>query len=155
LPLCNYCCPPDKAGFSRQSSYWAIASFCKSIIENNPYVDEILEVNTVAKNDVAAFRQYRKKIYRQQREGVYDEVFILHNTDTNHAYYDGCIRSSILKAYPKPITVPIQPVLRLYPEEIERADQFASDNDLSNYKEVVLFEYAPKAVNPISRWNLR
>jgi hypothetical protein len=124
---------------------WAIASFCKTIIANNPYVDEILEVDTVEKNDVAAFRRFKKKIYRQQKEGVYKEVFIVHNADTNLAFYDGSIRSSILKAYPNPITVAVQPVLRLYPEEIERANKFIADNNLKNYKEIVLFEYAPQS----------
>src|SRR6187399_186933 len=62
---------------------WAIAAFCKSIVANNPYIDEVLEVNTVVKNDVAAFRRFKKEIYRRQKEGVYDQVFIVHNTDTN------------------------------------------------------------------------
>jgi ADP-heptose:LPS heptosyltransferase len=124
---------------------WAIASFCKMIIANNPHVDEILEVNSVAKNDVAAFRRFKKDIYRQQKEGIYDEVFMIHNMDTNHAYYDGSIRNSILKAYPHPITVPVQPVLRLFPEEIANANKFAIQNGLRNYKEVLLFEYAPQS----------
>jgi ADP-heptose:LPS heptosyltransferase len=124
---------------------WAIASFCKNIIANNPYVDAVMEVNTVAKNDVAAFRRFKKEICRQQKRGIYDEVFIVHNADTNHAYYDGSIRSSILKAYPNPITVPIQPVLRLLPGEVEKANKFALDNDLESYRNVVLFEYAPQS----------
>lgn len=124
---------------------WAIASFCKSIILNNPFVDETLIVDSVAKNDVAAFRRFKKEIYSQQKEGFYDEVFIVHNTDTNHAYYDGSIRSSILKAYPHPITVPVQPVLRLFSHEIEKANKFALDNGLENYQDIVLFEYAPQS----------
>jgi hypothetical protein len=124
---------------------WAIASFCKAIIANNPYVDAVLEVNTVQKNDVAAFRRFKKEIYRQQQAGVYDKVFIVHNTDTNHAYYDGCIRSSILRAYPNPITVPVQPVLRLYTDEIEKVNKFVLDNNLESYRHVVLFEYAPQS----------
>ena len=45
---------------------WAIASFCKSIIFNNPFVDEILEVDSVAKNDTPALRTFKKKIYKQK-----------------------------------------------------------------------------------------
>ncbi len=88
---------------------WAIASFCKPIIENNPYVDEILEV-AIEKNNVQAFRKFRKKIKLLKKNGAFDEVFITHNMDTNLAYYDGCIRSGILSAYPNHITVPVQPV---------------------------------------------
>ena len=42
---------------------WAIAGFCKSIIANNPFVDEVVEVNSVAKNDEASFKRYKKEIY--------------------------------------------------------------------------------------------
>ena len=124
---------------------WAIASFCKSIILNNPFVDEILEVNTVAKNDAPALRSFKNKIFKQKSEGIYDEVFFIHNADSNHAFYDGSIRSSILQAYQHPITVNVQPVVRLYPIEIEKANQFAINNELKNFEQVILFEYAPQS----------
>lgn len=123
---------------------WAIASFCKNIIANNPYVDEVMEVD-IKKNDVVAFRRFRRKVIQQKREGVFDEVFIVHNIDTNNAYYDGCIRSSILRAYPNPITVPVTPVLQLTAEEVEKSDAFADKHQLGNYKNVILFEFAPQS----------
>lgn len=134
-----------KQDFPGSHLTWAIASFCKSIILNNPFVDEILEVNTVAKNDAPALRSFKNKIFKQKSEGVYDEVFFIHNADSNHAFYDGSIRSSILQAYQHPITVTVQPVVRLYPEEIEKANQFATINDLKKYDQVILFEYAPQS----------
>ena len=82
-----------------------------------------MEVGSVSKNDTAALRRFKKEVYLLQKEGVYDKVFIVHNADTNLAYYDGSIRSSILKAYPHPINVPVQPVVRLFPEEIVKTDQ--------------------------------
>jgi ADP-heptose:LPS heptosyltransferase len=124
---------------------WAIASFCKSIIANNPFVDEILEVNTVAKNDTAALRKFKKNVFQQKCAGVYNEVFFIHNGDTNQAYYDGCIRSSILRAYPFPVTVSIKPVLNLFNIEIEKADRFVLQHNLTKYDKVVLFEYAPQS----------
>lgn len=124
---------------------WAIANFCKSIIEHNPFVDEALIVDSVAKNDIVAFRKFRKSMYRQKAEGVYDEVFVTHIMDSNLAYYDGCIRSNVLSAYPYPITVPITPVLRLTDLEVDKTKQFALDNELSEYKNVILFEFAPQS----------
>src|SRR5664279_2688097 len=76
---------------------WAIAGFCKSIIANNPFVDEIMEVNSVAKNDVGAFRKFKKEVKETQINGEFDEVFITHDLDTNQASYDGCIRSGIFR----------------------------------------------------------
>lgn len=122
---------------------WAISSSCKSIIAHNPYVDDVMEVTEVQKNDVAAFRRFRKKIIELKHNGSFDEVFITHNLDRNHAYYDGSIRSSILKAYPLPVTVPVTPVLRLTDTEIGNARKFAEKHELEKYKNVILFEFAP------------
>jgi ADP-heptose:LPS heptosyltransferase len=124
---------------------WAIASFCKSIILNNPFVDKILEVDSVAKNDAPALRSFKNKIYKQKSEGIFDEVFFIHNADSNHSFYDGSIRSSILQAYQHPITVTVQPVVRLYSEEIEKANQFALNHELKKFEQVILFEYAPQS----------
>ncbi len=124
---------------------WAISSFCSKIIANNPDVDAIVEIDNVAKNDVSAFRKFKRKIGLWKKEGIYDEIFITHNADTNQAYYDGSIRSSILKAYPGKLTVPVTPVLKLYDSEMLNAKQFAEKHALATYRNVVLFEYAPQS----------
>jgi ADP-heptose:LPS heptosyltransferase len=122
---------------------WAIADFCKSIIAGNPYVDEIMEVNTVPKTDVAAFRSFKKNIYLRQSSGEFEEVFITHIMDTNQAFYDGSIRSTIFRAYPNPVTVPVQPILLLSDTEINSAKKFSLQNKLPDYRHVILFEFAP------------
>jgi hypothetical protein len=132
-----------KTDFAGCHLTWAIASSCKAIILNNPYVDQVLVTDDVPKDNVSAFRRFRNKIYQMQRNGLYDLVFITHIADTNQAYYDGCIRSNIFNAYPNPITVPITPVIKLNEEEIERVKQFASKNMLDKYQNVILFEFAP------------
>jgi ADP-heptose:LPS heptosyltransferase len=134
-----------KQDFTNCYLTWAIASFCKNIIANNPYIDEVLEVASVAKNDIAALRRYKKIVAKQKAEGIYDEVFFIHNGDTNQAYYDGCIRSSILKAYTSPIIVPITPVLHLLDDEITKAKKFAHQYNLSAFNNVILFEFAPQS----------
>src|SRR5215213_5971583 len=88
---------------------WAIAGFCKNIIALNPDVDEIRIVDDVPKNDVAAFRKFKRKAFSEKSRGEWDEVFITHNMDDNQALYDGTIRGMIFRAYPFPITVSIQP----------------------------------------------
>jgi ADP-heptose:LPS heptosyltransferase len=122
---------------------WAIAGFCKKIIAGNPYVDAVWEANEVAKDDAAAFRKFKRKVLADRANGKWDEVFITHNLDDNLALYDGTIRGMILRAYPFPITVPIQPVLHLSQEEIERVKFFAEKHNLASFKNVVLWEYAP------------
>ncbi len=122
---------------------WAIAGFCKSIIASNPFVDEIMEVNSVSKNDEAAFRKFKKEIYLRKATGEFDEVFVTHIMDTNQANYDGCIRSAIFRAYPKKVTVEVRPVLRLSDAEISNVEQFSSKHNLAGYTHVLLFEFAP------------
>ena len=122
---------------------WAVAAFCKSIISNNPYVDEIMEVTSVAKNDEASFRKFEKEILRRKAAGDFDEVFITHLMGTNEAHYDGCIRSAIFHGYPGPVTENVQPVVRLTEIEKDNVKAFASHHNIGTYKHVLLFEFAP------------
>lgn len=124
---------------------WAIAGFCKNIIAGNPYVDEVRIVNEVAKNDVKAFRKFKKQLHREKIAGKWDEVFITHNMDDNQALYDGTIRGMIYRAYPLPITVPVEPVVLLSDEEKNNVASFAEKHRLSNFKNVILWEYAPQS----------
>jgi hypothetical protein len=124
---------------------WAIAGFCKNIILNNPDVDEIREVNEVPKNDVIAFRRFKKKVFAEKRQGLWDEVFVTHNMDDNQALYDGTIRGMIFRAYPRPIRISVQPILILADEEKKKVKQFVEEYNLSGFKNVILWEYAPQS----------
>ncbi|MBK9328462.1 MAG: hypothetical protein IPM95_03925 [Sphingobacteriales bacterium] len=121
---------------------WAIASNCKNIIANNPYVDHVIVVDYVHCNDPAVFRNLKQKTDLKE----YDEVFITHPSYLkNNALYDGCIRSNVFRAYPHPITVPVTPVLVLTDDEKHTCDEFARKQQLSQYRHVILFEFAPQS----------
>jgi hypothetical protein len=124
---------------------WIIAKFCKDIIAGNPYVDEVVVTDEVPKNDVIAFRKLKKKISKEKKEGKWDEVFVTHNMDDNQALYDGTIRGMIFRAYPNAVTVPVQPVLVLREEEKQKVKQFAESNQLQQFKNIILWEYAPQS----------
>ena len=132
-----------KTDFPNSTLTWAIAAFCKNIITLNPYVDKIKEVNYVVKDDIVAFRKYKQKVLAEKKQGIWDEVFITTNMDNNLALYDGTIRGMILRAYPFPISVPVQPVLVLSEEEKNNVTVFAEKNGLNSFKNVILWEYAP------------
>ena len=124
---------------------WLIAGFCQHIPDLNPYVDEVIITNEVSRNDIIAFRKLKRKISREKKEDKWDEVFITHNMDDNQALYDGTIRGMIFRAYPNPITVPVQPVLVLSGEEKQRVKLFAENNSLQNFRNVILWEFAPQS----------
>jgi|CXWL01.1.fsa_nt_gi hypothetical protein len=124
---------------------WTIAGFCKNIISQNPYVDEVLVTDEVSKNDIIAFRKLKKKVFREKEEGKWDEVFVTHNMDDNQALYDGTIRGMIFRAYPKPITVSVQPVLILTEVEKQNVKLFADKHKLQQFKNIILWEFAPQS----------
>ena len=124
---------------------WAIAGFCKSIIDENPYVDEVIEVNDVPKNDRAAFRRMKKKFDNEKKNGLWNEVFVTQNMDDNLAWYDGCIRTGVFHAYPKPVTIDRTPVLQLKAAETTNAADFATRHKMENFSIRLLFEFAPQS----------
>jgi hypothetical protein len=65
--------------------------------------------------------------------------------DDNQALYDGTIRGMIFRAYPNPVTVPVQPVLILTDSEKQNVKLFAEKNRLQQFKNIILWEYAPQS----------
>lgn len=124
---------------------WLIAKFCKDIINGNPYIDEVLVTDEVPKNDIIAFRKLKRKVMEEKKNGKWDEVFITHNMDDNQALYDGTIRGMIFRAYPNPVTVPVQPVLVLRDEEKQIVKKFVESNCMRQFQNVILWEYAPQS----------
>lgn len=124
---------------------WAIVTFCKGVLTANPYVDEVMEVTNVIKSDIITYRQFKKQMLAKKEQGEFDEIFFTTNMDDNQAYYDGCIRTNILNAYPNKITEGIQPVLQFTNEEKNKVEAWVKQKELDSYKHVVLFEFAPQS----------
>lgn len=126
---------------------WAINTQCAPVLEGNPYVDDLWLVEL--SNNIAAtekeWKQFEKEAMDKQKSGEFNEVFLIQTNPGNLQYFDGTIRSSIFRAYPRPITVPIAPVIRLSPKEVENVRLFAQDNGLEEKAHVILFECAPKS----------
>lgn len=125
---------------------WFIASFCRRIIDNNPFVDAVIEVPDVSRATATGIvRQLRHDLAHTSKFGKFDEVVFTQIIDENLANYDGTIRSSIFRGYNKPITVPVTPVLRLTAEEVANVTRFAEMKKLQSFNNVILFEFAPQS----------
>ncbi|MBU0729469.1 MAG: hypothetical protein KKE17_07520 [Proteobacteria bacterium] len=138
---------------------WAISSLCVSILDGNPHVDEVWVVQINNRDEVDnAWRQFEKEALAMQKKGAFDEVFLTQIRPGNPQNFDGTVRSSIFRAYPRPITVPITPVLVLSLNEIENVRKFAQSHNLEKKSYVILFECAPKSdqslVSPIFSLNV-
>jgi hypothetical protein len=142
---------------------WAISKSCRGVLRENPDVDAVWEVRPPPLRPRAAdpgldqslrmWKQFKQDAFARQAAGDFDEVFLTQIGARTLHFYDGTIRSTIYRGYPRPITVPIAPVLRLAEEEIERVRTFvAAHPALSRCKHRVLFECSPKSnrmfVNP-------
>lgn len=125
---------------------WAVAERFASAVENNPYVDDIWRVD-IQKNEpflsLAWRNQFQKTIDAKFPPGSFDIIFDTMIHPNNRSHYDGTIRSATFNNYPHPVTVPIDPVMRLYDAEVEHVRAFAEQHALAKYRHVVLFESTP------------
>jgi hypothetical protein len=124
---------------------WAIGFKCQQVIENNPFVDEIWSVaydaGEVPYGDV--WVRTKEQAEARKRAGEFDLIVYTQFFPDNFNNFDGTTRSTLFRAYPGPITVPVEPVMRLRDAEIERVSRFAAAHGLARYQHVVLFECAP------------
>ena len=125
---------------------WAIADYCKNILFNNPYIDELMIIKDInPKNWPKHWKGFQAEVKKLVLEKRIDEVVFTQIVERNFANYDYCLRSSTFRGYAKPVTVSVQPVLRLTTAEIQRAEEFAARHKLAEYKNVLLLEFSPQS----------
>jgi hypothetical protein len=123
---------------------WVVEENCKSILENNPFIDKITPVKLTDKKKTEQIISLMKKdAIADIERGVLDDFFVTHISGDNYANYDGSVRSSIYRNFPYPITVDTQVVLFLTKNEENRAKLFAEQNRFDLYRDIILFECAP------------
>jgi len=132
---------------------WAIGSMYRHVLDNNPDVDEIWEIPLSNISDIFdTWQRFEAQALERKKIGDFDEIFLTQMYPNNMHNFDRTIRSAIFRAYSKPITVSIAPVIYLSSDEIERVSYFAKAYNLSNSSNVILFECSPKSgqsfVNP-------
>ncbi|MGQ9368793.1 glycosyltransferase family 9 protein [Azospirillum sp. ST 5-10] len=122
---------------------WATSSLCRPIVEGNPHVDAIWEAQVASRaTQGAAWVAYEREILQLLERGIYDRVYLSQIWPRNFQRYDGTVRPSILRAYHAPITVPVQPVLRLTDDEHERVSEFVKKHGIDLYQNRILMECA-------------
>lgn len=125
---------------------WAIATRYASAIENNPDVDDIWKVDIQPSEPFLSLswrNQFLKTIDEKYGPDYFDIVFDTMIHPNNRGHFDGTIRSSTLANYPRPITVPIAPIIRLHESEYAHVRAFAETHALDQFRHVILFESTP------------
>lgn len=125
---------------------WAISSQCAPLLKNNPYVDELWIV-PIASWGVhrEAWLAFEREAYRRYARREFDEVLLTQIWPNNFQNFDGTVRPSILRAYRKPITVPIENVIVLTSDEIDRVKSFVRTNGVMEHEHRILFECSSKS----------
>jgi ADP-heptose:LPS heptosyltransferase len=121
--------------------HWAISFKCKHIIEENPYIDEIIEVKYSEKDN--PFKNVWYDFLKEAQHKNYYKIFRTQIYPENEFCYDGTTRSSTFNTYPGKITIPPIPILKLREIEKINAKDFSDKNNLLNYKHRILFECSP------------
>lgn len=125
---------------------WAISSQCKSLLRNNPDIDDIWEIPIPSWNDhEMMWRVFEREATRRLLRHEYDHAFFSQIWPSNFQNFDGTVRPSILRSYGRPITVPIDNVIALTDEEIERVDDWARQAGVSSFEHRILFECSAKS----------
>ncbi|MGB4938040.1 MAG: hypothetical protein WBO30_13570 [Ferruginibacter sp.] len=123
---------------------WAVASRYRNILDLNPDIDKIWEVD-IPGNDFykAGWDNFEATARAKKAAGEFDEIIFSQIDPLNWDTYKGTIRGTILSAYGKPISVSRDPVVVLSEKEIAHVAAFAQKNKLPDFDQVVLFECAP------------
>jgi hypothetical protein len=125
---------------------WAIGSKYSSILDHNPDVDEVWEIPLEKIQDIKpVWENFEKEVCKRQAKGDFDEVFLTQFSPCHLYNFDGLIRSSTFRGYPKTITVPVNPVLKLSNSEIENVKNFIDLHKINEYDYVILFECSPQS----------
>jgi hypothetical protein len=137
-----------KADFPGCHLTWAIGSTCRAILAGNPDVDEVWEIalpGSPPRDFLEHWALFRAAAAARIARGEFDRAFYTQIVPDNEQLYDGMIRSTTLRGYRRPITVPLTPVLRLSSQEVERVRRYAEERGLPGCPRVVLFEFAPRS----------
>jgi hypothetical protein len=122
---------------------WAVGSMARSILDGNPDVDEIREVPMANHGEMrAAWQIFEREAIDAKQRGEFDDIFLTQIFPNNFHNFDGTVRYSIFRAYPRPITVPVEPVIFLNSAEIDNVKLFAQKHRLELGHPVILLEYS-------------
>lgn len=125
---------------------WAIFSHCANLLRNNPHINDIWEIPIPdwSLHEIV-WRVFEREAIRRYQRRDFDTILLSQIWPNNFQNYDGTVRSSLLRAYGHHLTVPIENVICLGDDEIERVERFVASAGLAEIEHKVLFECSFKS----------
>ena len=125
---------------------WLIGSRCRQVIENNPYIDEIIEIPLSTSENVQKQRDaIHEHIAKLGGYNKYDKIFITDFIEENYKNWDGTTRASLFRSYPHKLKINPQPLIFLTTAEKSRVAEFCLKNKITKNTFNVLFECSPQS----------
>ena len=125
---------------------WGISSLCARVLDNNPHVDEVWEVPVSTWGDVnKAWVAFEREGWGRVARGDFDHAFMTQICPSYFANYDGTVRPSLFRNYPRPITVPVETVIELTDAEREQTLAWMKRTGADNFERLVVFECSSKS----------
>lgn len=128
---------------------WMILDKCKQVIENNPYVDEVIPIYEDSIVEARTkISQFIKELEKQGK--TFDKIIITDNDISNKKIWFGPLRSMYHRVYQEltgnKITISPEPVIYLSDSEKQKADEFAKKHKLDEEDCIsILFECMPQS----------
>src|SRR3979411_2965347 len=104
---------------------------CAGLLNNNPDIDQIWQIPIAGwEQHETIWRVFEREAMRSYVERSYDFMLLSQIWPNNFRNFDGTVRPSLLRSYGRPITVPIENVIRLTPEEIAHVERFVEERGI-------------------------
>lgn len=138
---------------------WAISSRCRSLLDGNPDVDEVMEIPVLSgsmEHRLTAWKRLESEVLRSLASGgPFDRIALTQIWPSNLRKYDGTIRSSIFRSFEALTGEPlvsgdcaavasaIDPELNLGDSERGRVGEFVESRGIHRYEHRIVFECSP------------
>jgi len=125
---------------------WAVSTQCAGLLKNNPDINETWEIPVKGWNaHELIWRVFQREAVDRSLRREFDEILLSQIWPDNGRNYDGTIRPSILRSYGRPITVPIENVICVTDEEMEKVSAFVRENRIASFEHRILFECSSRS----------
>jgi len=125
---------------------WAVCSLSKSVILNNPDIDAMWEIPLANWADMErAWHLFETEAHILAEAGRFDYIFLTQISPGRFSNYDGTVRPSIFRNYPRQLTVPVEVTIELDAAEKEAVDKWFAASAASDASQAVLFECSSKS----------
>ena len=128
---------------------WVIGDKFASILDGNPHVDAVHKIVLNSRDEAfsSGWENAKTWVSDQVRIGNLEKAYFTQIWPDNSRYYDGLIRTTIYRAYGKPITGPHLPEVFLTEAENRNVIDFAVKRGLREFKHLFCLNVAVAADN--------